>query len=125
MAKSNLLEIPGIGKTFARDFARINIFSISELADQNADELFLDLCRAHEMVDHKIRKNYLYVIRWPFTMRTVVRTNPSFSGILGKPRLSSVLQHGDNIDPQSFVPCRMAILADGKPCNENGSLDCF
>lgn len=63
MAKSNLLEIPGIGKTFVNDFARINIFSISELIDQNADQLFLDLCHANELVGHKTSKNYLYVIR--------------------------------------------------------------
>ncbi|MCU0709757.1 MAG: helix-hairpin-helix domain-containing protein [Pirellula sp.] len=45
MTKSNLLEIPGIGKTFVKDFARIDIFSISDL------------------VDHRTSKNYLYVIR--------------------------------------------------------------
>jgi nucleotidyltransferase/DNA polymerase involved in DNA repair len=63
MTKSNLLEIPGIGKAFVKDFARIDIFSISDLADQNADQLFLDLCRANEMDDHKTSRNYLYVIR--------------------------------------------------------------
>jgi hypothetical protein len=63
MTKSNLLEIPGIGNTFVKDFARINIHSISDLADQNADQLFLDLCRANELVDHKTSINYLYVIR--------------------------------------------------------------
>lgn len=62
MTKSNLLDIPGIGKTFVKDFARINIYSISDLADQNADQLFLDLCRSNEMVAHKTSKNYLYVI---------------------------------------------------------------
>ena len=56
MTKSNLLEIPGIGKTFVKDFARINIHSIN-------DQLFLDLCRANELVDHTTSKNYLYVIR--------------------------------------------------------------
>lgn len=63
MAKSNLLEIPGIGETFVKDFARIKIDSISDLIDQNADQLFFDLCRANEMVRHKTSKNYLYVIR--------------------------------------------------------------
>jgi hypothetical protein len=34
MTKTNLLEIPGIGKTFVKDFARIDIHSISDLADR-------------------------------------------------------------------------------------------
>ncbi len=63
MTKSNLLEIPGIGQTFVRDFFRINIRSIEDLVDKNADQLFLDLCRANELVNHKTSKNYLYVIR--------------------------------------------------------------
>lgn len=63
MTKSNLLEIPGIGKTFVKDFARIDIHSISDLADQDADQLFLDLCHANELFDHKTSINYLYVIR--------------------------------------------------------------
>jgi hypothetical protein len=63
MGKSNLTEIPGIGKTFVKDFERINIFSINDLVEQNADELFRDLCHANQMVAHKTSKNYLYVIR--------------------------------------------------------------
>lgn len=63
MVKSNLLEIPGIGRTFVKDFARIGIVSISDLVNQDADRLFLDLCRANEKVGHKTSKNYLYVIR--------------------------------------------------------------
>ena len=63
MAKSDLLEIPGIGKTFVEDFARIHIFSIGDLAGQNPERLFRQLCMANEAVDHKTSKNYLYVIR--------------------------------------------------------------
>ena len=61
--KSDLLEIPGIGKTFVEDFARIKIKSISDLEDQDPEFLFCKLCKANELVDHKTSKNYLYVIR--------------------------------------------------------------
>jgi len=63
MEKSDLLEIPGIGSTFVEDFARINIFSINDLIDRDAEDLYRELCRANEMVNHKTSKNYLYVIR--------------------------------------------------------------
>jgi len=63
MVKSDLFEIPGIGKTFVDDFARINIYTISNLIGQNADHLFLELCRANELVNHETSKNYLYLIR--------------------------------------------------------------
>ncbi len=96
MTKSNLLEIPGIGKTFVKDFARINIHSISDLVDQDADQLFLDLCHANEMVEHKTSKNYLYVIRMPFTMRTVGRTAPSFSGMPGKTSQNELASPGNH-----------------------------
>lgn len=63
MAKSNLLDIPGIGKTFVKDFARINIFSIEDLIAKSPDQLFIELCHANELVGHKTSKNYLYVLR--------------------------------------------------------------
>lgn len=63
MTKSDLLEIPGIGQTFVKDFARISINSTSDLVGKNPDELFHELCRANEKVGHKTSKNYLYVIR--------------------------------------------------------------
>lgn len=63
MTKSDLLEIPGIGQTFVKDFARISINSTSDLVGKNPDELFLELCRANEKVGHNTSKNYLYVIR--------------------------------------------------------------
>lgn len=63
MPKSDLLEIPGIGDTFVKDFARIKIISISDLVGQDAEQLYRALCRANERVDHKTSKNYLYVIR--------------------------------------------------------------
>lgn len=63
MGKSDLLEIPGIGVTFVRDFARINVFSQSDLVDANPEQLFELLCEVNRRVDHKTSKNYLYVIR--------------------------------------------------------------
>ena len=63
MGKSDLLEIPGIGVTFVSDFARINVFSQSDLVDANPEQLFELLCEANRRVDHKTSKNYLYVSR--------------------------------------------------------------
>lgn len=63
MAKSDLLEIPGIGRTFVKDFARIDVCTVSDLVDKDADHLFEALRCANEQVGHKTSKNYLYVIR--------------------------------------------------------------
>ena len=63
MAKSDLLTIPGIGRTFVQDFARISIRSIKDLVNQDAEQLFHALRRANEAVDHQTSKNYLYVLR--------------------------------------------------------------
>ncbi|MBL8855131.1 MAG: hypothetical protein JNK57_14285 [Planctomycetaceae bacterium] len=63
MNKNKLTEIPGVGRTFVKDFERINIFSIDDLVGQNPDDLFGALCAANEAVAHKTSKNYLYVIR--------------------------------------------------------------
>jgi hypothetical protein len=63
MTKSDLLTIPGIGKVFVTDFARININSMQDLIDQDAEKLFSDLRVANEGLGHKTSKNYLYVIR--------------------------------------------------------------
>lgn len=63
MANSDLLTIPGIGRTFVRDFSRIDVFSISDLVDQDPEKLFEALRLANEAVGHKTSKNYLYVLR--------------------------------------------------------------
>lgn len=60
---SDLLKIPGIGKTFVRDFSRINVFSIDDLAGKNPDNLYKELCRENQKEANKTSKNYLYVIR--------------------------------------------------------------
>jgi hypothetical protein len=63
MSKSDLLTIPGIGRTFVEDFARINVLSISDLVDQDPDLLYQSLQVANAKVEHKTSKNYLYVLR--------------------------------------------------------------
>lgn len=58
-----LTEIPGIGKTFERDFARIGIHCVEQLERKNAKDLFMELQMVNTAEDHKTSKNYLYVIR--------------------------------------------------------------
>ena len=60
---TDLLEIPGVGRTFVKDFARIEVFSIADLKGENAERLFEKLCIANAIENHKTSKNYLYVIR--------------------------------------------------------------
>ncbi|MFN7289653.1 MAG: helix-hairpin-helix domain-containing protein [Pirellula sp.] len=63
MPKRYLTQIPGIGATYINDFARIRIFAIEDLVDQDPRELYKQLCIANERVQHKTTKNYLYVFR--------------------------------------------------------------
>ena len=63
MPKSDLFTIPGIGRTFVKDFARIKIQAIGDLVDQDPESLYAALQRANEAAQHKTSKNYLYVIR--------------------------------------------------------------
>jgi hypothetical protein len=60
---TTLTEIPGIGKTFEKDFARLGISSVEQLVGKDADGLFLELKMANDAGNHKTSKNYLYVIR--------------------------------------------------------------
>jgi hypothetical protein len=61
--RTALTEIPGIGRTFTRDFARIGVASVEELAGQDPQQLFAALCRANLAEGHTTSKNYLYVLR--------------------------------------------------------------
>ena len=63
MATSDLLTIPGIGRTFVMDFARVDISSVSDLVGEDPERLYEALRLANEAVDHKTSKNYLYVLR--------------------------------------------------------------
>jgi hypothetical protein len=61
--KSDLLNIPGIGKTFVKDFARIDIYQIKDLRGKKPERLFKKLEEVNNKLGHKTSKNYLYVIR--------------------------------------------------------------
>jgi hypothetical protein len=60
---SNLLSIPGIGKTFVKDFARIKIYCIDDLIGAKPEVLFEKLKQINLVEGHSTSKNYLYVIR--------------------------------------------------------------
>lgn len=61
--QSELLAIPGIGRTFAHDFRRLGITTFSQLAKSDPELLFKQLCERNASENHKTSKNYLYVIR--------------------------------------------------------------
>lgn len=60
---SDLRQIPGIGRTFVKDFARIGIREVRQLRHADPQALFQKLVRANEAERHATAKNYLYVIR--------------------------------------------------------------
>jgi adenine-specific DNA glycosylase len=60
---TKLTEIPGIGKTFEKDFTRIGVTSVEQLEHTNAEEVFARLAFINSADNHKTSKNYLYVIR--------------------------------------------------------------
>ncbi len=59
----DLRLIPGIGKTFMKDFARIGITHLQQLRGADPERLYRALVRANEEELHPTSKNYLYVIR--------------------------------------------------------------
>ncbi len=61
--KSDLIKIPGIGKTFVKDLGRIGIQSIADLKGKSPESLFKQLQKANEAENHSTSKNYLYVLR--------------------------------------------------------------
>lgn len=61
--KTKLTEIPGIGKTFEKDFARIDLVSVEQFKDLKAENVFKELEFINESLGHKTSKLYLYVIR--------------------------------------------------------------
>lgn len=60
---SDLRTIPGIGKTFVRDFGRIGVTRVSDLRHADPERLFAKLVKANAAEHHNTSKNYLYVIR--------------------------------------------------------------
>jgi Pathogenicity locus len=63
MPKTPITTIPGIGKTFAKDFARIGMHSVEDFQNKRADDVFETLAIANQQDNHKTSTNYLYVIR--------------------------------------------------------------
>jgi hypothetical protein len=62
-ATTSLRAIPGIGKTFVRDFARVGITSVEQLRGADPLKIYTDLVAANAQGGHATSKNYLYVIR--------------------------------------------------------------
>jgi hypothetical protein len=58
-----LTSIPGIGKTFERDFARIGILDVAQLRGADPDALYARLAQANADEGNRTSRNYLYVIR--------------------------------------------------------------
>jgi RecG-like helicase len=58
----SIKNIPCIGDTFAKDFARIGILTISDLKSQNPEKLFEKLKIKNAEQKHKTNKHYLYVL---------------------------------------------------------------
>jgi hypothetical protein len=62
MPETLITTIPGIGKTFARDFARIGLYFVEDFENKLAEEVYESLVAANLRENYKTSKNYLYVI---------------------------------------------------------------
>lgn len=60
---SGLRQIPGIGATFVKDFARIGVTEVGHLRHADPEALFAQLKDANAREGHATSRNYLYVIR--------------------------------------------------------------
>lgn len=56
MPKTAVTSIPGIGKTFAKDFARIDMHCIEDFQKKQADSVFEALATANQQDNHKTNK---------------------------------------------------------------------
>jgi hypothetical protein len=63
MPETKITIIPGIGKTFQNDFARIGLHFVEDFESKVTEDVFADLTTANQRENHKTSKNYLYVIR--------------------------------------------------------------
>ena len=63
MSKTLVTVIPGIGKTFAKDFARVDLHFLEDFHGASAETVFQALTTANRAENHNTSKNYLYVIR--------------------------------------------------------------
>jgi hypothetical protein len=56
----NLLSIPGVGPSIAKDLNRLGIREVAELRGRDPENLYTDLCRD---VGHHVDRCVLYVFR--------------------------------------------------------------
>jgi Pathogenicity locus len=63
VAETLITIIPGIGKTFAKDFARVGLYFVEDFEHKVAEEVYQSLYEVNEKENHATSKNYLYVIR--------------------------------------------------------------
>lgn len=63
MSEIPITIIPGIGKTFAKDFARIELYFVGDFEIRVAEDVFELLCKVNQKENHPTSKNYLYLIR--------------------------------------------------------------
>jgi hypothetical protein len=63
MSEIPITKIPGVGKTFAKDFARIGLYFVEDFENKVAEEVFEELTASNIRENHKTSKSYLYVIR--------------------------------------------------------------
>jgi Pathogenicity locus len=63
MSETLITTIPGIGKIFAKDFARIGLYFVEDFESKVAEEIYQALYEVNEKENHSTSKNYLYVIR--------------------------------------------------------------
>jgi hypothetical protein len=63
MNETPLTIIPGVGKMFVKDFARIGLHYVEDFETKDADIVFESLVKANLEENHKTSKSYLYVIR--------------------------------------------------------------
>lgn len=56
----DLLTIPGVSESMAKDFLDINIHEVNELKNQDPEKLYQQMCEKQEV---DLDRNILYVIR--------------------------------------------------------------
>jgi hypothetical protein len=63
MNETLLNTLPGIGKTFVKDFARIGLHFVEDFENKDAYMIYKTLVEFNLKENHKTSKSYLYVIK--------------------------------------------------------------
>jgi Pathogenicity locus len=63
MSETPIIIIPGIGKTFTKDFARIGLFFVEDFETKIAEQVYQALYAVNEKQNRSTSRNYLYLIR--------------------------------------------------------------